>query len=258
MYRLLLITVILTTAVSCNPFKSDHPQASLSDENKTTGLTAPSILRYADSVDKMLNQLPKSQSLVYMLGDLSFYVEKYGTTLFVERAYNGAESNSLKKYYFRNDSLMLFKSSQELANEEGTVFKDERVYMRNHTVFKKDSRTAVSASALKSLAFIDVPLTDNVSPDKIYLNDVEALQQALDGVGKFDMIFESISTYPDSRYITLRNKDQNGYAASVLVKERDSFIDSLLNYPMLFKDKKLNFKWEVVDGEAVYVPVSGN
>jgi len=256
MYNFLLIMLVLTVMLGCNQFKADHPQANLSDKNRTTDLTASSVLRYADSVDKNLTQLPKSQSLVYMLGDLSFYVEKYGATLFVEHAFNGAENNSLKKYYFRNDSLILFKTNQELANEDGTVFKDERVYMRNHTVFKKDSRTAVSASALKSLAFIDIPLTDNVSPDKIYLNNVEVLQDILNGTDKFDMLFESISTYPDSRYINLRNKDQNSYRASVLVKDRDNFIDSLLNYPMLFKDKKLNFKWEVVDREAVYIPVS--
>lgn len=258
MSTFLSMTVILTAIVGCNQFKADHPQAKLSDQNKTTDLTANSVLQYTDSIDKNLHQFSKSQSLVYMLGDLSFYVEKYGTTLFIERAYNGAESNSLKKYYFRNDSLVLFKTSQELANEDGTVFKDERVYLRNHTVFKKDGRTAVSASALKSLPFIDIPLTENVSPDKVYLNNVEVLQNVLNGTDKFDMIFESIRTYPDSRYITLRNKEQNGYTASVLVKERDAFIDSLLNYPMLFKDTKLNLKWEVVDREAVYVPVQGN
>ncbi len=254
MSTFLSMTVILTAIFGCNQFKADHPQANLNDQNKATDLTASSVLQYTDSIDQNLHQFPKSQSLVYMLGDLSFYVEKYGSALFVEHAYNGAESNSLKKYYFRNDSLILFKTSQELANEDGTVFKDERVYLRNHTVFKKDGRTAVSASALKSLPFIDIPLTENVSPDKVYLNNVEALQNVLNGTDKFDMIFESIRTYPDSRYITLRNKEQNGYTASVLVKERDTFIDSLLNYPMLFKDTKLNFKWEVVDREAIYVP----
>jgi hypothetical protein len=254
LYSFLLLTVFLTSIFGCNRFKADHPQANLTDENKTTDLTASTIIHYTDSVDKNLQQFTKTESLVYMLGDLSFYVEQYGNTLFVERAYNGAESNSLKKYYFRNDSLLLFTTKQELSNEDGTLFKEERVYLRNHTVFKKDSRTAVSAAALKSLAFIDIPLSDNVSPDKIYLNNVSSLQNALKGDDKFDMIFESIRTYPDSRYITLRNKEQNGYSASVLVKERDAFIDSLLNYPMLFKDKELKFKWKVIDREAVYVP----
>ncbi len=258
LYGFLILGVILATVFSCNQFKANHPQAQLADENKTTDLTAKSVLAYKDSVDKNLFKLSKNQSLVYMLGDLSFYVERYGNILFVEHAYNGGESNSLKKYYFRNDSLILHQTSNELANDESVVFKDERTYMRNHTVFKKDGRTAVSASALKSLAFIDIPLSENTNPDKSYLDNVTVLKNVLSGTDKFDMVFESIRTYPDSRYITLRNKEQNGYTASILVKERDVFIDSLLNFPILFKDKKLNFKWEVVDREAVYVPLGEN
>ena len=156
------------------------------------------------------------------------------------------------------DSLILYQTSNELANEVGIVFKDQRTYLRNHTVFKKDGRTAVSAAALKSLVFIDIPLSENTSPDKSYLDNVSALKNVLNGTDKFDMVFESIRTYPDSRYITLRSKEPNSYTASILVKERDAYIDSLLNYPILFKDKKLNFKWEVVDREAVYVPTKGN
>lgn len=250
----MLLFLISATLISCNPFQSDHPQANLSDDHKTTDLTAKSILIFKDSIDNNLAQLHKKQSLVYMLGDLSFYVEQYGDSLYVERAYSGAESNSLKNYYFRNDSLILYQTRNELINEDGVIFKDERTYLRNHTVFKKDTRTAGSAAALKTLPFLDLSLEENVSPDKIYLDNVASLKNILSGRDKFDMVFESIRTYPDSRYITLRSKEPNSYSSSILVKERDAFIDSLLNYPILFKDKKLNFKWQIIDREAVYVP----
>ncbi len=253
-YTFLTFLLISTTLLSCKQFKADHPQANLADDHKTTDLTAQSILVFKDSVDKTLPKLTKRQSLVYMLGDLSFYVEKFGDSLYVERAYSGAESNSIKKYYFRNDSLILHQSGNELVNDDGVVFKDERTYLRNHTVFKKDGRTAGSASALRTLPFIDISLEENVNPDKVYLDNVASLKNILNGADKFDMVFESIRTYPDSRYITLRSNEPNSYTASVLVKQRDAFIDSLLNYPILFKDKKLNFKWEVIDREAVYVP----
>ncbi len=254
-YTFLLFGLIFTTLISCNQFKANHPQANLSDENKTTDLTAQSVLTFKDSIDKNLHQLSKNKSLVYMLGDLSFYVEQYGDSLFVEHAYNSAESNSIKKYYFRNDSLILFQTGNELVSEDGVVFKEERTYLRNHTVFKKDGRTATSASALKTLPFIDITLSENAIPDQLFLDNVNSLKNILKGTDKFDMVFESIRTYPDSRYITLRSKEPNSCTASILVKERDAFIDSLLNYPILFKDKKLNFKWEVVDREAVYVPM---
>ncbi|MBC7617010.1 MAG: hypothetical protein H7202_13165, partial [Pedobacter sp.] len=100
-----------------------------------------------------------------------------------------------------------------------------------------------------------IPLSENTNPDKSYLDNVSSLRNILNGADKFDMVFESIRTYPDSRFITLRSKEPNSYTASILVKERDAYIDSLLNYPILFKDKKLNFKWEVVDREAVYIPM---
>lgn len=255
-YTFLIFGLIFTTLISCNQFKADHSQANLSTENKTTDLTAQSVLDFKNSIDKNLHLLSKNQSLVYMLGDLSFYVEHYGDSLFVEHAYNGAESNSIKKYYFKNDSLILYQTGNELVNDESIVFKEERTYLHNHTVFKKDSRTATSAAALKSLPFIDISLNENANnTDKSYLDNVNSLKSVLNGADKFNMVFESIRTYPDSRYITLRSKEPNSYTASILVKERDAFIDSLLNYPFLFKDKKLNFKWEVIDREAVYVPV---
>lgn len=254
MYTFLRFGLIFATLLSCNQFKADHPQANLNDENKSTNLTSQSVLAFKDSVDKNLHQLHKKQSLVYMLGDLSFYVEQYGDSLFIEHAYNGAESNSIKKYYFKNDSLILYQTGNELVNDEGIVLKEERTYLRNHTVFKKDSRTATSVSSLKSLPFIEVSLNEKAIPDHTFLENVNTLKNVIDGNDKFDMVFESIRTYPDSRYITLRSKEPNSYSASILVKERDSFIDSLLNYPILFKDKKLNFKWEVVDREAIYLP----
>ncbi|MBB2145855.1 hypothetical protein GM921_10185 [Pedobacter sp. LMG 31464] len=259
-YFLILIAAF-STMLGCNYIKSDHPQADVADEY-ATNLTAKSIIQYTDSIDKNLTQLSKSTSLVYMLGDLSFYVEKYSLAnkaiLVIEHAYNGGISNSLKRYYFKNDSLILEKDKNELVNEEGTVFKDTRTYLRSNTVFKIENKTAATQSAINSLPYIDLPLSKNNKPDQSYLENVNSLNNVLNGSDKFDVVFESITTYPDSRYIILRSKIQNSYSASVLVKERDAFIDSLLNDPINFKDQKLNFKWVVKDNEAIYVPVANN
>ncbi|MFI5451902.1 hypothetical protein ACHMWN_07050 [Pedobacter sp. UC225_61] len=257
----LAIIGLFSTILGCNNIKSDHPQADLSDAN-STNLTTKSIIQYTDSIDKNLSQFSKSTSLVYMLGDLSFYVEKYSQNnqalLLVEHSYNGGTSSSLKKYYFKNDSLILEKDKNELANEEGTVFKDTRTYLRNNTVFKIENKTASTQAALNSLPYIDLPLSKNNKPDQSYLENVNSLNNVVNRNDKFDVVFESITTYPDSRYIILRSKIQNSYSASVLVKERDALIDSLLNDPINFKDQKLNFKWVVKDKEAVYVPVASN
>jgi len=261
LYTILILLAVFSAILGCNKFKSDHPQAEISDQY-STDLTAKSILHYADSIDKNLTHFTKTTSLVYMLGDLSFYVEKYSESdkpiLMVEHAFNGGVSNSLKKYYFRNDSLILESVKNELANDEGSIFKDARTYLRSNTVFKVENRTASAGGEIKSLPFLDVPLSNNKTADKTLLDNVKTLNDVINRVDRFDVVFESITTFPDSRYIVLRSKIKNSYTASILVQEKDAFIDSLLNDPMIFKDEKLNFNWTIKDKEAIYVPVANN
>ncbi|WP_316771103.1 hypothetical protein [Pedobacter frigiditerrae] len=261
LYTILILLAVFSTITGCNKFKSDHPQAEITDQY-TTDLTANSILHYADSINKNLNRYTKATSLVYMLGDLSFYVEKYSEAdqpiLLIEHAFNGGVSNSLKKYYFRNDSLILEEEKNQLANDDGSIFKDSRTFLRSNTIFKVENRTASVGGEIKSLPFLDVPLSVNKTADKTLLDNVKTLNDVINRVDRFDVVFESITTFPDSRYIVLRSKIQNSYTASILVQEKDAFIDSLLNDPMTFKDQKLNFTWAIKDKEAVYVPVSNN
>ena len=259
-YFLILIGTF-STQLGCKQFKADHPQAALSNEHDTD-LTAKSIVHYADSIDKHLKLLEKTTSLVYMLGDLSFYVEQYSNNdrpiLMIEHAFNGGISNNLKKYYFRNDSLILETVDNELSNEDGNVFKQVRTYLRNNTVFRMEDRTASAETEIRSLPFVNLPLSQNANTDQSHLENVKTLHDIINGTDKFEMVFESITTYPDSRYIVLRSKLQNNYTASILVNEKDTFIDSLLNKPIDFKDQKLNLKWVIKDQEAVYVPVASN
>jgi len=257
----LAVACLFSTILGCNKIKSDHPQAGLGDEF-ATDLNAKTIVGYADSIDKILPTLSKRTSLVYMLGDLSFYVESYSdnnrTVLLVEHANNGGINSNLKKYYLRNDSLVLQSNSTMLAADDGHVFKDSRTFLRNNTIFKIDSRTASAGGEIKSLPFIDIPLSKNPKSDKSILDNIASLNDVLAGTDKFDMVFENITTYPDSRYIVLKSKMQNGYSASILVNEKDGFIDSLLNNPIQFKNQKLDIDWVVKDQEAIYVPVAKN
>ncbi len=62
-YTFLRLVLIMATLISCNQFKAKHPQANLSDENKTTDLTSKSILAFKDYIDKNLDRYPKTQSL---------------------------------------------------------------------------------------------------------------------------------------------------------------------------------------------------
>lgn len=257
----LVIIGLFSVIIGCNYFKPDHPQAEITDTN-ATNLTAKSILTYTDSVDRTLANFEKKTSLVYRLGDLSFYVEEFNhnnqTILLIERANSGGISNSLKKYYLKNDSLVLIDVRNELANDDGTVFKDMRIFMRNNTAFRLTQRTASSLSAIKTLPYIETSLTQSNLSSKNYLENISTLKDVIAANNQFDVVFESITTYPDSRYIILKSKLPNSYTATVLVNQKDALIDSLLNDPLSFKDEKLRFSWIVKNQEAIYVPVGNN
>lgn len=256
---LLCIGVLLFTLPGCQYFRSTHPQAELPDEG-TTGMTDKSILNFAASIDRSLRDYKKEYSLIYLSGDLSVYAEKYSAhnngLLYKTYTANGTISNTLKSYYFKNDSLILVKERIKLMNEEGGVFKDIRTYIRNNVTFKIDSRSAGSAEALRTLPYLIVQAADNKYPEENYTSDVKGINDAINGTDKFEMVFDNISTYPDALYIMLKSKKQPNYRASILVKNKDNYIDSLLNFPALFKEGKLKLKWNIEDNMSVYVPVA--
>jgi len=256
----LYLCVLLFTAESCNYLKSTHPQASISPEDGSTGMTDKSILDYAADADKNLGSFKKELSLVYQSGDFSMYVEKYSgynhALLYKTYADNGNISSAVKNYYFKNDSLILVKETNKVMNEEGDVYKDVRTYMRNNVAFKMDSRTASSSAAILTLPYLFIQPTDNKYPDANYEDDIKGLNDAIMGKDKFEMVFDNITTYPESHYINLKSKNRSNYKASILVNTKDAFIDSLLNTPLTFKDEKLKLHWKIEDKEAIYVPVA--
>lgn len=243
----------------CN-FKSKHPQAEIADEAGDTGMNDKSILRFSAGIDRHISNFKKEYSLVYVSGDLSMYAEKYSRysngMLYRTFSANGTTSDMVKSYYFKNDSLILVKESSRYLNGEGEVLKDTRTYLRNNITFKIDSRSASSPEAILNLPYLNVPPSDNKYPTENYANDIKAMNDAIAGTDKFEMVFQNITTYPDSRYIILKSKHPGNYTASILVKNNDPLIDSLVNMTSVFKDEKLHFKWAIVDKEAVYVPVA--
>ncbi|MCX2481228.1 hypothetical protein OQY15_19140 [Pedobacter sp. MC2016-15] len=257
--RFFSLVCLLFTFCSCNYFKSEHPQAALPGQGGTTGMTDKSILNYSATIDRTLSHYKKEYSLIYLSGDLSVYAEKYSAygdgKLYKTYSANGNISNSVKSYYFKNDSLILVKEQDKIMNEGVEVYKNIRTYLRNNVTFKMDSRTAGSAAALSTLPYLLVQPSDNKYPAEDYTDDIKSMDDAIAGKDKFEMVFDNITTYPDAHYIFLKSKNPSNYKASLLVNTRDAFIDSLLNFPSVFKDDKLSLKWKIKDKEAVYVPV---
>jgi len=257
--RLSIIGIFLFVLQSCNYFKSDHPQAGLPGEDGATGITDNSIRAFSATIDRNLANYKKQYSLIYMSGDLSLYAEKYSAyndgMLYKTYTANGNTSNTLKSYYLKNDSLILVKEESKIMSDGKEIYKDTRTYLRNNVTFKIDSRTASSAAALATLPYLLVQATDNRYPEEDYASEIKSMNDAIAGTDKFQMVFDNITTYPDAHYITLKGKSPNNYRASLLVSGRDSFIDSLLNFPSIFKDEQLKLRWKIKDMEAVYVPV---
>ena len=256
---LLYLGLLLFTLPGCNYFKSTHPQAALPEEGMT-GMTDKSILNFSAAIDRNLKDYKKQYSLVYESGDFSVYAEKYSEhdngMLCKTYTTNGSISNTVKSYYFKNDSLILVKERITLMNEEGGVYRDRRIYLRNNVTFKIDNRTASSEEALRTLPYLPVQPADSKYPDDSYVSDVKGINDAISGTDKFEMVFDNIATYPDALYIMLKSKRQSNYKASLLVRNKDTYVDSLLNFPGLFKDRWLKLKWTIEEHSAVYVPVA--
>ncbi|ATP57899.1 hypothetical protein CPT03_16255 [Pedobacter ginsengisoli] len=259
--KLLSLFCLLSLAIiSCNQGPK-HPQADLVNARIGTPMTEATILFYADSIDATLNTYEKNVSLVYQLGEATMRVEKYSLNgkpvLFSEFKNDEGISNRIKKYYFKNDSLILLNEGAKVTKEGTDIFEDRRIYLRNNIPFTEEYRSSASLSALKSEHFQHKKKTIS-SQTKEYSNDIKSLNDAVNGADKFDLVFDNIISTPEESHILLKSKVPNGYTASISVQTPDAYVDSLLKDPLAFKGEKLNIKWEVKDKEAVYVPVAAN
>jgi hypothetical protein len=253
--RVILICLIpVFAALSCKNNKSAHPQSELMDQFPATGMNEKSIQAFSVALDKASGKMNKAYSLVYTIGDKSLYVERFsnsaGDQLYVERVKNDLE-NSVNKYYFKKDSLVLVSSTTIQNTEDGKVYKDIKTYLRNYVVFKKSARTATSAQAILVQPYLGV---QDKTPQQDFHDNIQKLNDALQQQNEFEMVFDNISSYPDASFVMLKSKSPNGYKASVQLAQKDQFIDSLINYPATFKDEKLSFKWKVKNQDAIYVP----
>jgi hypothetical protein len=247
--------LILITACNQGP---KHPQSSLSGLQSVAAMTAPEILQYADSIDAHTQNLENINSLVYDLpADTKMYVEQYHENgkpiLYVEHLDIDGLRDVVSRYYLKNDSL-IFISSLQKATDANPAFTARRTYLRNNIIFKTEQKSGVDTAALNKQAYLNKkPEGTNAYKDKLL-----TFQEALNGKSKFEMIFDKVLSLPDARYLLLKGKIPTGYAASVLVVEPDALIDSLERDPLHFRDKALNFNWEIRGREAVYVPVAAS
>ncbi|WP_316811312.1 hypothetical protein [Pedobacter heparinus] len=257
--KAIYLPLLLLLLYSCNQ-KPKHPQATLINQRTAAAMSEQDILQYADSLDANAKGLEKQISLVYQIGEGLMYAEQYSwngsPVIFTEYISNESLSNSTRKYYLKNDSLVLVKENSILDKENGKKYEESRAYIRNNIIFKKEMRTAATAIALKASSYttLQIPPKNNVA----FADNILQLKDAINASNKFEVLFDNIIPAEAESRIVLKSKLPDGYQAAVMVNDTDLFIDSLINRPSLFKDKKLNIKWQVIDREAIYVPVAAS
>jgi hypothetical protein len=241
---------------SCQNFKSDHPQAELINQSSTTGMTEKSVIAFAEDIEHAKDNLKKLSSLVYQRGQEKFFVEHYfndhGDQVFIEhqRPESAIEDN-IRRFYLKNDSLILVTATKHDNTTAGKVFHDSRTYLRNYTIFKREVKQAHNPKALTATAYQD---QDIKQATEDYKADLQRLMEALNRSGDFELFFDTIVEYPDASFMELKSKTPSGYKATVELQEQDAFIDSLKRDPMHFKAGKINFNWKVEGMDAIYVP----
>ncbi|TKC04167.1 hypothetical protein [Pedobacter frigoris] len=257
LYFLFLLLVGL--AFGCNQ-GTKHPQADLINKNSTEALTDSAILQLADSIDKNQQQMEKYYSLVYQTKNEHTYVERFTWNgipqLLIEHIKNEGLSSITRKYYFKDNDLILIKENRMLMKSDGSTFDDKRTYLRNNISFKQDARTGHSLAELQRMSFADTKQSKMSNNTDDYTKKIDLLNQMIEGSNNYEMVFDRFISTPDTKYILLKSKIPSDYSATILVNENDALTDSLASDPSIFKEEKLNMNWKIENDEAFYVPVA--
>jgi hypothetical protein len=250
--KIILYFLISTVFLACN-VNPKHPQSKL--DNPVTE-TDGSILAFADSINAQQETMEKQSSMIYQSSEELFYVEKFsrnglGVSYKTHSIHPGL-SEKVMSYYLKNDSLLLITENTKRSKNPGAVFEERRTYLRSNVPFKTEQRLATSYSQLQKAPFKDLKISVAAGFNPTIISD---LNDALTGTNKFEMSFDELISGTDGQFINMKSKLPGSYSASIHVITPDVFIDSLRNWPDLFKDAKLNIKTKIADNESVYVPV---
>ncbi|RZM26283.1 MAG: hypothetical protein EOO88_17560 [Pedobacter sp.] len=198
-FYVLILVCFLTILYSCNT-KPAHPQADLINQDSATGMNDVSIRAFANGLDTTLNtsNTQKTFSLIFTLGEETLYAEKYTdqnkNSVYIALLNTGGVSKFIKRYYYKNDSLVLVTINHAQDTDNGQVLNETRTYLRNNTIFKRDERTAANTEGLRKLPF-KVVNPENGSFDENYLKEIQTLDDALQQKNKFETDSETGRTF---------------------------------------------------------------
>lgn len=236
-------------AASCNKTQTDHPQSGI---RSSAEIDEMAIKKYADSVNNLLPELQKQESLVYTLGDYSFYAEKYTMNakpvLYIEHGNSGEYGNTEQRYYLKNGEPVLYISSTE-SEQTGSGFIAERAFFRNEILFYAENKSAATSGEFANASYTQ---SESVSVD--FKKDLSKLENAIKQRAEFDLVFEGITEYPKAKYLIFSKNSINAYRAPVLIEKEDDFIREILANPYEFRGRKMLINWKLVNvNEVEYI-----
>ncbi len=246
------IIAVILFIISCNKLQSDHPQASI-EMPKARALNEADIQAYADSVNLLLPQFEKQESLIYSLRNYSFQISKYTENgkplLFVEEGRNGESGKVEKLFYIKDNKLLLYSEMAE-THSNPEPFTLTKIYFRNNIAFYAEQKKAHTEAALKTVAFRKIE-----SENKELHRDLSHMEDALKQKGKFNLVFDGITEYPKARYLIMSRNEYDAYRAVIRVEKSDDFIRELSSNTSRYTGSKLDIDWSVnhENNEVVYV-----
>lgn len=243
-----LFSILLFSLAACN---KNTDQLKTSINSVSSNSIKENILAIADSINKISVRAQKQESLIYNLGDYSFFISRFiqnsEAVLYIEHGKSGEYGHTEKRYYLKNGMVILLEQSSK-DNKVYLPFKTERTYYNKGQPIYSERREARTAGELSGMNFKQQPASGNI------LKDMKKLNDAMYQKGDFDLVFEGITEFPKAKYLILSKRNLNAYRAPILVEKKDNFIEAIATNPEKYLGRKLRITWDLrKPNEAVYV-----
>lgn len=215
-------------------------------------LSKTSILNYADSIDHQVKNAIKQESLVYTLGDYSFYVTRFirnsKVLQYTETGRSATLGNTEKTYYLKEGKVVLLVHQLKSPGKSEPLLNTRTFYAGDEQLFS-EQKTAKTDSALKESAYLQTGV-NNTDIDR----ELRKLNDAIYQRGSFDLLLEGITEYPRAKFLVLSRNSFNSYRAALLLEKEDDLVRSIISSPEKYRGRKLDLSWDLRDrARAVYV-----
>lgn len=245
-FFLILLAIFIT---SCN---KNTDRIGRSEDAVSDKYLIENILAFSASVDHLSKGAVKQESLVYNLGDYSFYVSRYlrnsVISLYIEHSRSGEYGQTERRYYLKDGKVVLLIQKVKFILDD-IPFRTIRSFYQNGNLIYSDKKTALTELDLQTAKY---KMTE--VPNHNVTEDIKKLKNAIYQREEFDLVFYGIAEYPKAKYLILSRNKFNAYRAPILVEKEDDFIKAIFSNPEKYRGRKLKISWTLrKPNEVIYV-----